>query len=128
LYLYGRLPFKTPEELKKYLKLKRKDKVPIDCIKKIEEKLKTYAINVRGDYIYSSTIQSNKVINLVLSNEHYTIDRDIDNCKCKDISYTPKIPLLYDKKENICYDGKEKIKKPSLEKNPKYSKYISRGR
>ena len=124
LYLYDRLPWKTPEELKKYLKLKRNDKVPIDCIKKIEEKLKTYAINVRGDYIYSSTIQSNKIISLVLSDEHYTIDRNVDNCKCNDISYKQKIPLLCDRKANECYNGTEKLKIPKFEKNPKYSQYV----
>jgi len=124
LYLFDRLPWKTPEELKKYLKLKRKDKVPITCIKKVEERLKTYAINIRGDYIYSSTIQSNKVINLVLSDEHYTIDRNVDNCKCKDISYTQKIPLLYDKKANIYFDGIETVTPPKLKQNPKYSKYV----
>ena len=94
LHLYDRLPWKKPEELKKYLKLKRNDKVPIDLIKRVEEKLKTYAINIRGDYIYTSTIQSNKVINLLLSEEHYTLDRSIDNCKCKYISYSQKIPVF----------------------------------
>jgi hypothetical protein len=59
-YLYSRLPWKTPTEFKKYLKLKREDKVPIQCIKKIEDKLKTYAINIRGDYIYSSTVKKIK--------------------------------------------------------------------
>ena len=74
-YLYNRLPWKKPDDLKKYLKLKRKDKIHYDYIKIIENKLKTYQINVRGDYIYSSPVKSNKVINLILSNEHYTIDR-----------------------------------------------------
>jgi hypothetical protein len=124
IYLYDRLPWKKPEELKKYLKLKRNDKISIDCIKKIEEKLKTYAINVRGDYIYSSTVSSNKIINLVLSDEHYTVDRDVDNCKCRDISYTQKIPILYDRKANECYDGVEKINIPKKSENPKYSKYV----
>ena len=119
LYLYDRLPWKTPEELKKYLKLKRNDKVSIDCIKKIEEKLKTYAINVRGDYIYSSTVQSNKIINLILSDEHYSIDRNVDNCKCKYISYSKRIPVFIDKKTNECYNGDEIIKKP-LKKDFKY--------
>ena len=112
LHLYDRLPWKKPEELKKYLKLKRNDKVPIDLIKRVEEKLKTYAINIRGDYIYTSTIQSNKVINLLLSEEHYTLDRSIDNCKCKYISYSQKIPVFVDKKANVCYDGEAFIKKP----------------
>ena len=86
LYLYDRNPWDKPEQLKKYLKLQRFDKIPISCIPEIEKKLKSYAINVRGDHVYSSTVQSNKVINLNLSKEHYTIDRDVDNCKCKDFS------------------------------------------
>ena len=123
LYLYDRLPWKNAEEFKTYLKLKRNDKVSINCIKKVEERLKTYAINIRGDYIYSSTVVSNKVINLILSDEHYTIDRDIDNCKCTNISYTQKIPLLFDRKANECYDGQQKISKPKVE-HPKYFKYV----
>ena len=108
LYLYNRLPWRKPEELKKYLKLKRNDKIPITCINTIENKLKTYQINVRGDYIYSSTLKSNKVINLILSDEHYTIDREVDNCKIKNISYCRKTILLYDRKNSEVYDGIEK--------------------
>jgi threonyl-tRNA synthetase len=37
-------------------------------MKKIEKKLSTYQINIRGDYIYTSTIKSNKTINLLLIN------------------------------------------------------------
>jgi hypothetical protein len=120
-YLYNRLPWKKPEELKKYLKLKRNDKIPISCIAIIENKLKTYQINIRGDYIYSSTVKSNKVINLILSNEHYTIDRSVDNCKIKNVSYTRKTILLVDRKTKECYDGIEKkIKNFSIDIKSKY--------
>ena len=120
-YLYNRLEWDSPEALKKYLKLKRIDKVPISCIPIIEKKLKTYAINVRGDYIYSSTLKSNKVINLILSNEHYSIDRSVDNCKIKNVSYTRKTILMVDRKTKECYDGVEKkIKSFSVDPKSKY--------
>jgi len=120
-YLYNRLPWKKPDELKKYLKLKRNDKIPISCIPIIENKLKTYQINVRGDYIYSSPVKSNKVINLILSNEHYTMDRTVDNCKIKNVSYTRKTILMVDRKSKECYDGVEKnIKTFSINDKTKY--------
>ena len=50
--------FETPESLTKYLGLKRCEKIPLTCIDKIEQKLRTYQINVRGDY----TIKSEKII------------------------------------------------------------------
>ena len=120
-YLYNRLPWKKPEDLKKYLKLKRNDKISINSIPIIENKLKTYQINVRGDYIYSSNVKSNKVINLILSDEHYTIDRSVDNCKIKNVSYTRKIILLVDRKTKECFDGVEKkIKNFSVDHKSKY--------
>ena len=94
--------------MKKYLKLKRNDKIPVSCIPIIENKLKTYQINIRGDYLYSSTVKSNKVINLILSNQHYTMDRTVDNCKIKNISYTRKTILMVDRKTRESYDGVEK--------------------
>ena len=120
-YLYNRLPWKKPEELKKYLKLKRNDKIPVSCIPIIENKLKTYQINVRGDAIRSSTVKSNKVINLILSNQHYTMDRTVDNCKIKNISYTRKTILMVDRKTRESYDGVEKkIKTFSINDKSKY--------
>ena len=67
------LPWKQPISLKTFLKLNRKDKIPIDCIPKIEKKLKKYAINVMGDHVYSSTMKSEHIINLTLITEHYEI-------------------------------------------------------
>ena len=61
--------------------------------------MKTFAINVRGDYVYSSTIKSSKQINLLLENEHYLIDTSISmNNKINyRVSYEEKQPVLYDK-------------------------------
>ena len=108
--LYNRLPWNTPWDLKKYLKLQRNDKISIDLVPKIEEKLKTFAINVRGDYIYTSTIQSNKIINLVLTNEHYSIDKSVNNKKHPlfNTAFTEKEIVLYDKQTFEIYDGVSK--------------------
>jgi hypothetical protein len=102
--------FENPEEFKTYLGLKRCDKVHIDKIDKIEQKLRTFQINIRGDYIHQSIIKSEKVINLTLINQHYSIDKSIGKKKtiCKNISYQEKPIILYDKFTFEIYDGKEK--------------------
>ena len=110
--------FETPDKLKKYLGLKRCDKVPLNMIEKIEKKLSTYQINVRGDYIYTSTIKSNKVINLLLQNEHYSIDTScIKPSLNKTVRFNEKIPILYDKLTYEIYDGKTKQKISIQERN-----------
>jgi len=101
--------WETPESLKKYLGLQRNDKIPLKLIPKIESKLRTFQINVRGDYIYTSTVKSTKVINLLLTNEHYEIDKTFKKPPlCKHINYREKIPLLYDKVTFEVYDGTTK--------------------
>ena len=110
--------FETPEKLKKYLGLKRNAKIPLNLIEKIEKKLSTYQINVRGDYIYSSTIKSNKVINLLLINEHYTVDETyIKPSLNKTVRFYEKKPILYDKYTFEIYDGKDKQKITIQERN-----------
>ena len=117
-YLYDKLPWDTPIKFKKFLNIPRNDKVPITLISKIEDKLKTFAINIRGDYVYSSTIKSSKQINLLLENEHYLIDKTIPmnrNINYR-VSYEEKQPVLYDKLSFEMYDGieKQKISKKEL--------------
>ena len=46
--LNNNLPFKEPIDLKRYLKLKVNDKVDYKLIPLIEQKLKTYSINISG--------------------------------------------------------------------------------
>ncbi|MFN9907804.1 MAG: hypothetical protein ACK56F_17030, partial [bacterium] len=59
--------------------------------------------------------------NLILSNQHYTMDRTVDNCKIKNVSYTRKTILLVDRKTKECYDGIEKsIKTFSINDKTKY--------
>ena len=127
-YLYDKLPWDTPIKFKKFLNLTRTDKVPITLISKIEEKMKTFAINVRGDYVYSSTIKSSKQINLLLENEHYLIDKSFSkNNKINHrISYEEKIPVLYDKVSFEIYDGNEKLKISKNELNDILYNYKSK--
>jgi hypothetical protein len=110
--------FETPEKLKKYLGLKINDKIPIKKVEDIEKKLSTYQINVRGDYIYTSSIKSNKIINLLLINEHYTIDETMMKPTLnKTARFYEKKVLLYDKLTYEIYDGYIKNKISIEERN-----------
>ena len=101
--------FDGPEDLKNYLGLGRYDKVPGSCIYKIEQKLRTYQINIRGDYIHTSIVRTEKIINLTLINQHYDIDKSIKHKTiCKSLSYYEKPIILYDKFTFEIYDGKTK--------------------
>ena len=82
--------------LKKYLGLQRNAKIPISLIPKIEEKLKSFQINIIGDYTYSSQVKSNKVISLILDDEHYSVNRNIDNSKIKNYLHDFKFTPLYE--------------------------------
>lgn len=108
--------FKSPAELKKYLGLKRNDKVPLSCLDKIETKLKNFQINVRGEFTRSSTIKSNKEINLILNNEHYEIEIPNKPSLTPNYKYTEKQPLLYDK---FTFEGFDGVKKWVLSKKEK---------
>ena len=123
------LPFNKAWELKKYLKLQRTEKISITFIPKIEKLLKTFQINIKGDYIYSSTIKSNKQVNLLLINEHYTIDKEYHKYKFPKIPIhnKEKIPVIYNKSSFEIYDGikskkttKEEINKILWDKENKY--------
>jgi len=107
--LYNDLPFKSDYDLKKFLKIPINSKVDISLISKIETKLKNIQINVTGDYVYISNIKSNKVINLKLLNEHYTLDINKQNAKVKHVSYKDRKPIIYDKNTFMCFDGKKEF-------------------
>jgi len=67
--------WKYPSSLKKFLKIDRCDKIDIDDIQKIEEKL-NISINVSGDYIHQTNQKKINHIELELINGHY---RSINN-------------------------------------------------
>jgi len=110
--------FKSPADLKKFLKLNRDDKIPVSCLDKIEEKLKTYQINVRGEYIRSSTVKTHKQINLILSNEHFEVEKSNKRSLTPYIKFNEKKPLLYDK---LTFEGFDGVKKWILTKKEKNS-------
>jgi len=98
--------FKSPSEFKTFLNLKRKDKVPLKCIDLIEKKLKTFQINVRGDFIRTSTISNCKQINILLINEHYSVEKVsrklLPNLRIK---YEEKTLIMSDRQTHEAYDG-----------------------
>lgn len=58
--------------LKKKLKLKIDDKVPIKLMPEVE-KIFNAKINVTGDHVYTSASNARRLIHLKLENEHYTL-------------------------------------------------------
>lgn len=106
-----RLPkdFKTDLHLKNYLKLNPCDKVPLNKIPIIEDKLKIN-INVTGDHSYTSPNKyKHQTLHLSLVGEHFEIQKN--NLKKKSLMYNiPKREqkLLFVKEngnEIECYDG-----------------------
>lgn len=98
-------PFKNDCSLKKYLNIPIRDTIDIKYIPKIEEKLKSYSINVFGDYQYISPNQKNKSIDLILSDGHYTLGDDKPYRKVNKnlVSYKERIPMLYESKTFKAY-------------------------
>ncbi|GAM22189.1 hypothetical protein SAMD00019534_053640 [Acytostelium subglobosum LB1] len=67
--------FSKPWIFKRFFKLERDAKVPLNLCSEIEDKLKM-RINVKGDYCKTSTKQYVRVVHLKLTNEHYTLDKE----------------------------------------------------
>ena len=104
--LYDKLPWKTASTFKKFLGIKRNDKIDIKDIGKIDERLRGYKINVTGDYIYTSPKANGKEINIKLVGGHYSLNTD--GClRIFGIAYEEKKPMLYYRYENkvYCYDA-----------------------
>ena len=104
--------FSKASELKRFLKLLPYDKVPISCIELVEKKLNC-SINVSGDYTYTSKLRLNKVINLKLINEHYSLDDDKKKSDILKVNYKisrrDRKIMMFDKKTFTGYDGHEYI-------------------
>ena len=71
---------KTPEMLKKRLRLQRSDPVLVSLIEEVEI-ASSICINITGDYHYQSSKNFKRKINLVLANRHYSLVRNPDR-KC----------------------------------------------
>ena len=104
LLCLGELFAKTPEDFKKFLKLNRNDRVGFKHIPLIENKIKM-AINVTGQWIYTSSYKGIKQINLKLYNGHYTVDDSQTKRSKQTVSTKEHIILLHDKTNRIGYDG-----------------------
>jgi len=101
-------PWEKPEDLKKFLKLKRNDLIGFKDIEKIENKIGKVGINVSGDCNYISKLGLSKNLNLILKNNHYQINHNL-NRKVHYISFTEKQILLFDKTKSIGYDGNKEF-------------------
>jgi hypothetical protein len=100
--------WESPEAFKKFLGVKNRcDKVPVnnENIEKVEKKLRNFQINIRGDFVYSSTVKSDKVINLNLSNQHFTVEKPTKKPLVRFINFYEKPIMLYDKLTFEGYDG-----------------------
>ena len=107
IVLCDNCPWKSAADFKKWLGIERKAGVSIDLMDKIEAKLKTYKINVTGDYQYISTKHSTLEINMTLLNGHYEL-KECTKLKIGGLSYKEKIPLIHRKMvadEYECCDG-----------------------
>ena len=98
-------------KLKAYLNLNRDDPIPIDKVKDVEEYIneyetQPYAIFVTGDAEYTSTLQTNRHIHVVLSKSHYSINSDKTQ-KLRRRCYEEKPIIMIDRKGDYyeCFDG-----------------------
>lgn len=114
--LYNKLCWKTPEQLKLYLKINVQAKIDISKMPLIEKALKNIQINVSGDHTYISTVNSVKIINLKLLNGHYSVLNNPENAKLNQdhISFTKRRPIIYDSRSYKngsykAYDGTNEI-------------------
>ena len=106
------LIWKTPEELRAFLKIPLNTLIDISNLEKIEKKL-NIPIFCTGDYSYFSKLKSTcKAVHIKLANEHYYCDDDkikqIDIKKF--ISIYERKPLIYDKGTFMAFDGKKTMK------------------
>lgn len=75
LLSFIQLPWNSPKAMKNYLHLNRTDKVQLEHIPLIEQKLKDCKINVSGDVTYYSPQNDSKyTISLMFTNGHCTVD------------------------------------------------------
>jgi hypothetical protein len=100
------------EELKEYLCLERNDKIPLSKLSLVEKYIEKktnmdYAIYVSGDYEYISSLNTNKKIRLILSDEHYSLDKEL--ISKKNIAFEEKKIVMYEWKGEIvnCFDGEK---------------------
>lgn len=117
-----------PTQLKTMVGVKKADKIPVDKLGIIEDKLRI-RINVSGDYLRSSTASYEREVDLILSNEHYTLKPMKNRSLLKGWTKNKQRKLLVwekrDGNELVCYDGESERPLPREEfielKNKPYS-------
>jgi len=99
---------KSDYKMKRFLKLKAKDKIPVDLIPKLENKIKT-TINIVGDHLYTSPCKYPRVCTIKLCNGHYTLQKTKSNDLIKRIPFKEKQLMVYQFKDDdiFYYTGKE---------------------
>jgi hypothetical protein len=124
------IPWATPEAFKKFLNVRRFDKVNIiENIPKVEKKLINFAINVTGDYIYKSSLVSNKIINLNVMSGHCSLAKmpEFDKVNKTNISNVERKPIMFNTITFMAYDGEDEYLMTREEQNKhnyKNSQYI----
>ena len=123
-YLHDNLPWKCDYQMKKALKLPPNDKIDLKYIPILEKLLKTVSINVTGDYTYISPLNKNLIIDLIVCDEHCTVNYDKIELKVKNISSKELKLLMYNKINYNGYDGKT-IRKISMKEKINILLYIN---
>ena len=113
---FNKNPFKSPEKLKEFLKLNRKDFIPFDKIPEIENTIK-YNINIISDekiknkdeilYTSNNKYLLNMKLKYIKKDKHVIINDDY--IRIERTSIKERQPIIYDRidKDNVlCYDGK----------------------
>ncbi len=102
------------EEVKQYLRLNRDDMIPINKIQILERHINyilrndannQIAINVSGDFTYTSQLKTVKSIDVVLADEHYSLNESTIYTK-KYFSHKERQLIVYD--GNEMFDGSNK--------------------
>lgn len=113
------VPWKNPKELKDFLGLKRKDKIDVKFIPKIEEKMEKYAITLQGDHNYFSTKDPKNGLKIFIRNGHYQVGQKLNKAKvCRE----DKLPLIFERVRNIDKEDQEEVRvygKKTQDEEPK---------
>jgi len=116
-------PWNKPEQLKWFLNLKRNEKISIDRMEEIENKIKKVGINITGDYEYTSKLGKTNTINLILKDNHYSINHKVNQKVIGNINYKEKQIFMYEKKTRTGYDGESLFNDVSIDLKCKIMRY-----
>ena len=108
-------------KLKTHLNLNRDDPIPIDKVKDLEQYInqyetQPYAIFITGDAEYTSTLQTNRHIHIILSKNHYSVNSSKIG-KIRRKYYEDKLIVMVQKIEDYyeCFDGDNFFQVSNLE-------------